>query len=205
MLNKKIMLLVLVMVSATAGFTQSNKTTVQDKNITDFSGKWELVEANGMKMSADPSAPSRQIILNIKSDNSRITIERVNQKTSETAQFIFYSDGRGESNPTSAFGYASSRKSPFMYTSNTSADYKSKTILKDGKLITDFESTISFIGTKTVFLTNTDRWQLASKGEKLIFTSSSVRQNSDIPKVSADLNDNPIEMNVVKYVFKRIS
>lgn len=151
----------------------------------DFSGTWQLDTA---KSNVGPSITSDQP-LKITHHDPEFRITRMAESNGQVSahDFVYYSDGRGETNPTILF--LSTRTDTNLQRHDKDVT-KSKTTWSGNKMVT--RSTVrSLIGGRVLEFEIIDEWKLSSDGKTLTQTSRTVfhQDNSGAIFVPANLPD----------------
>jgi len=189
MLIKKLTALALVLVGAAVCFGQAAK------NVPDLNGNWKLSKADGAKVFADKKPRFSDMTLKIVADSAMIRVERITYDTSASPQteiFTYYSDGRGESNPTLPMLWRAGQLPVFQPDA-----FLSNTFWKENRLITSFDRTKGLKNSN-----DKHEWRLSKDGKKLILTSWKMQQG-----LYGTLGESfsSFERTKTKYVFERVN
>ena len=163
----KVTLLLICLVGYVAiGFGQSNKDSKPD-----LSGTWEFDAARSNIVKSNKSAPEQ---IKITHHDPELTIHR---KVSidgvqEERDLTYYTDGRGETNPTTAWVTTNPGSESWR-----PHETKSKTSWSKNKVVT--RSLSQTLGSGAVFeFEIVDEWQLSSDGKTLTKTSKTIPTRS---------------------------
>ena len=166
---------------------QGGKTEVTSPERPDLSGTWSLdFSASDFGVPKD-EVPYDKLTLIISHNEPELRItRRVGKKAKERSQtVVYYSDGRGESNPLISGG----------------PPVKSKTAWR-GNILQVIGSTRGFVsgGGETMEMHVTDEWQLSPDGNTLTYSSSTV---STVSALGGKVVVGPIPQKI-KRVFRRV-
>ena len=146
---KKIDTWIMVFAMLPAWVAFADKQSNQKQPVVDFSGNWELQSKGGSQV----RQPITLVILQV-GPEIRIT-ERVTS-TGSTREFTYYTDSRGETNPSS----------------DGKKILKSVSRWKDRKLITRYELPSTRSDNNPVVNERVDEWSISSDGQTLTQTST---------------------------------
>ena len=179
------------MVVAALISAQANQKPATTK--PDFSGTWQLDTA---KSNVGPSVTSDQP-LKITHHDPEFRITRMAESNGQVSahDFVYYSDGRGETNPTILFLSTRTDTNPQSHDKDVT---KSKTTWSGNKIVTR-SSVRSLIGGQVLEFEIIDEWKLSSDGKMLTQTSRTVfrQDNSGAIFVPANRPD-------MKRVYNRV-
>ena len=185
-----ILLLICLAAWVAVGFGQSNKTRTQP----DLSGIWEFDAARSNVATSKKSSPER---IKITHHDPELTIRRqvsVNG-VKEERDLTYYTDGRGETNPTTAWVTTNPGSESWR-----PRETKSKTTWSKTKVVT--RSLSQTFGSAAVFeFEIVDQWGLSSDGKTLTKTTKTV-PNRNLTGNAAFVIGNGAEF---KEVYKLIS
>ena len=189
----RVLCLVLLCSFGTMQAAAQGKQTVKTK--PDFTGTWLLDTA---KSNVSSSATSDQPIKITHQDPEfRITRMVASNGQLASSQFVYYTDGRGETNRAILFLSTSIDMNPGRHDKEI---IKSKTSWSGNKLITHSRSPVrSLIGGQLLEFEIIDEWKLSADGKTLTQTSRTVfRQDmSDAAFVPANAPD-------IKRIYNRV-
>jgi hypothetical protein len=145
------------------------RVAAQTTAIPDFNGRWELIEYSGdTGVYIGDNFNKMVLAIRHESGDLKIHVTLSMRSKTQTAEFVFYTDGRGEQNLA------------MMDQWPRNGTYQSVTKWEETKLVTTFKEerdsppqVISFRSFRV------DEWQLAANGEKLVL--STVNRGSEIP------------------------
>jgi hypothetical protein len=176
---------------ATSIPAQAKQTGAKPK--PDFSGTWQLDTA---KSNVGPSVtPDQPLKIAHHDPEFRVTHIIGSNGPLSSHDFVYYSDGRGETNPTIVFLSTRTDTNPQRHDKDVT---KSKTTWSGNKLVT--RSTVrSLIGGQVLEFEIIDEWKLSSDGKTLTQTSRTVfrQDNSGAIFVPANRPD-------MKRVYNRV-
>ncbi|HXT63291.1 MAG TPA: hypothetical protein VN696_09670 [Pyrinomonadaceae bacterium] len=187
----KVILLLICLVGCVAVcFGQSNKTPVRP----DFTGTWELDAARSNVAKSKKSSPER---IKITHHDPELTIRRKVSidGVAEERDLIYYTDGRGETNPTTAWVTTNPGSESYR-----PRDTKSKTTWNKTKVVTRSVSQ-SFASGGVFEFEIVDEWRISSDGKSLTKTTKTV-PNRNLTGNAAFVIGNGTEF---KEVYKLIS
>jgi hypothetical protein len=177
------------------------------KNAADFSGTWRLIKFDNVKVTADAKSRFADMTLKIEAGASEFRIERTTGSRSaqpETETFIFYGDGRGESNNLPPLALKTPRKTPFTTVISAPASYASKTVWDREKLVTRYDAARTVRQSGVEYTNGKYEWKLSENGKQLILTSSSLSESNN-PSNSNELFGNNFQRRKIKYIFERVN
>jgi hypothetical protein len=141
----------------------------RQSNARPWNGTWVLQKSNDGKKNSQGIGTVTLVIL--QTDQQIRVIRKQKEKGDETVQQLtYYTDGRGEANPTT----------------DGKRTLKSISKLSDQKLIIRFSLPSNTVDRRVVINDRTDEWKLSSDGMTLTQTSSFTISSSDI-----DASNNP--------------
>jgi len=160
----------------------------------DFNGRWELVEYSGDTGFARNDA-FQKMVLEIQHESGQLKIRvtlsvrsRKQPGKRQSADFVFYTDGRGENNLAVVDNWP------------RNGTYESVTKWKKDKLVTDFKEQRD-VNSRSHRI---DEWQLQSNSGQLVFTS--VQRGNDVAVYMDSSPDSPSSgYGKRKFVFKKIA
>ena len=135
--------------------SNSKKTAARDR--PDFTGTWVLDASAGNYGRFNPEAARGGVTLVVTHREPEITVTRkfVVGGQERTQQLVYYTDGRGESNPAMT----------------AEQFFKSKTKWSGRKLVTTI-SNRAYAGTNAQFIDTEEKWELSADGDTLTLLTS---------------------------------
>jgi hypothetical protein len=185
-----------VLILAIAGlcFAQPAMQATQRSAAPDWTGTWVIQESGNQKKNSS-AVGSTTLVISQSGPELKITRKFLQAGTETVQELMYYTDERGESNPTS----------------NGKGTLNSNTRQRGNKLIVRFLLPASTVNKNTVVNERIDEWKLSSDGKTLTQTSS-FKSSSSATDASNNSYRTPREPNVFasplrwkeKKVFKRI-
>lgn len=179
--NKLFALLLLVAAGAVASYGQ----TTRPQSKPDFSGAW-LLDAKHSNSAGLTSRPDLPIKISHRDPEFRVTLSSESNGQIVGRDFVYFTDGRGETNPATA-----------ILTTNPSAANpddlknqvtKSSTKWSGNKVVTRSQLRLNVAGHFVEF-EQVDEWKLSEDAKVLTETSRVIFQNSDTAFVPAMVSD----------------
>jgi hypothetical protein len=167
----------------------------QKKPKPDFGGTWKLDRSKGNYAKTTGLKPGAELVLVISQVDPEIRVTRkLTWKGDERVQQLtYYSDGRGETNPSLV----------------TMDEAKSKTRWSGNKLVLSYSFSAGSAGRRAIILDVTEEWKLSADGKTLTQTQRTSQDLSNLPGVGATGIPRSIFIQAIpteiKKVFTRIS
>jgi hypothetical protein len=138
----------------------------------DLSGTWKLVDFGGSKDTSDRRFPKMTLIIEQQSSEIRITEKRIKRGKEEVRTFVYYLDGRGETNTSRVEVWR--RAEP---------RFETVTRTEKGRIVTEYKREL-YWGTGSAPWETASRqenqWTVNASGQKLILTAKVRNVNSGL-------------------------
>ena len=168
---------VLLVLSVVAPFSLVNAQS-ESKQQADFSGKWSLESKDGNKVTGDKTT------LIISQTGPEIKVLQESSQRGTSQEFTYYSDGRGETNP-----------------SNSGGQFRSITSWKKNALVIKFSLPSTRANNNVVVNERIDEWTMSKDGQTLTQTSS-FTSSSSTTDASINPHGSPRSPNLLKTPLK---
>lgn len=143
----------------------------QAPNVPNFGGTWELVEHDGTtKRQIGSKFPRVTLVISQKAPEIKITQKTIRRGVEKVQEFIYYTDGRGETNTGQINLWPQD-------------EYRTESVTEwhEGKLLTKYKRQLRVMpgyALKSISSDAQEEWRLTSDGKKLARTESATQMDS---------------------------
>ena len=175
--------------------SRSGMSRAQAQSTPDLSGTWELINDNGEKKTSwNKRFPIIKLIITQEASEIRITRKRMKRGKEEVVNYLYYTDGRGETN------------TGRVWLRPEAPNVESVTKLNEAKIVTEY--TKVWVRGAAVYMFAPggfakEYWSLGSDGKTLSLTVRSWSTDSGGPTGPGQTSSSLFTR--AKYVFRRIS